>query len=81
MKVGLTGDPGTFLGPVQNKLQYQVVRGFIEDSKANGYRFALGNPHELSSKGYFINPIVIDNPPDNSKIVREEPFGESLGFD
>lgn len=28
-----------------------------------------------TSKGYFITPSIIDNPPDDSRIVTEEPFG------
>lgn len=28
-----------------------------------------------TSKGYFITPSIIDNPPDDSRMVTEEPFG------
>ena len=28
-----------------------------------------------ASNGYFITPAIIDNPPDDSRIVTEEPFG------
>ena len=27
------------------------------------------------SNGYFINPTIIDNPKENSRLVVEEPFG------
>ena len=27
------------------------------------------------SKGYFVTPSIIDNPPEDSKVVVEEPFG------
>ena len=29
-------------------------------------------------KGYFITPTIIDNPPEDSRIVTEEPFGPIL---
>lgn len=36
---------------------------------------ALKGCIDESTKGYFITPSIIDNPPDSSRIVREEPFG------
>jgi acyl-CoA reductase-like NAD-dependent aldehyde dehydrogenase len=29
-----------------------------------------------SGKGYFINPVIISNPPDTSRVVTDEPFGK-----
>ncbi|TFK50176.1 Aldedh-domain-containing protein [Heliocybe sulcata] len=74
-KVGDGLDPTTMVGPIQNPVQYEKVKGFIADCKANGYNFAVGGEVDLNSPGYFIPITIIDNPPDNSKIVREEPFG------
>jgi acyl-CoA reductase-like NAD-dependent aldehyde dehydrogenase len=34
-----------------------------------------GEKPDESSKGYYITPTIIDNPPDDSRIVVEEPFG------
>jgi acyl-CoA reductase-like NAD-dependent aldehyde dehydrogenase len=31
-----------------------------------------------TSKGYFIEPAIIDNPPEDSRIVVEEPFGPTV---
>ncbi|KIW31323.1 uncharacterized protein PV07_02980 [Cladophialophora immunda] len=79
--VGETSDlqPGTMLGPVQNENQYNVVRGFFKDAEDNGYKFALGSPIDADasarSKSFLIRPAIIDNPPDESMIVRGEPFG------
>lgn len=36
---------------------------------------AFGGGIRENSKGYFITPAIIDNPPDDSRIVTEEPFG------
>lgn len=40
-----------------------------------GWKAALKGGVVNSDKGYFIEPAIIDNPPDNSSIVEEEPFG------
>jgi acyl-CoA reductase-like NAD-dependent aldehyde dehydrogenase len=63
------------LGPIQNEMQYNKVKSYFKDTKDHGYNFALGNGEVDESKGYFINPTIVDNPPDDSVIVQEEPFG------
>lgn len=65
-----------FYGPLQNKMQYDRVRSFLEDIKKDGQNVILGESVQDSS-GYFMNPTVVDNPPDDSRIVVEEPFGKS----
>ncbi|RDL36030.1 ALDH-like protein [Venustampulla echinocandica] len=73
-KVGPTSEEGLMLGPVQNEMQHNIVKGFFEDCATNGYEFAL--PGEVGkSDGFVIQPAILDNPPDESKIVREEQFG------
>ncbi|CBX97651.1 hypothetical protein IAQ61_001136 [Plenodomus lingam] len=74
-KVGNPHDGDNMLGPVQNQMQYERVKEFFVDSKAKGYKFAVGEPDVLASEGYFIQPTIIDNPPNDSRIVQEEPFG------
>ncbi|OCK85579.1 aldehyde dehydrogenase [Lepidopterella palustris CBS 459.81] len=75
IKVGSSDEEGVLLGPIQNQMQYEKVKGFFADSKAKGYKFAAGSPDITASKGYFIQPAIIDNPPNDSRIVAEEPFG------
>jgi acyl-CoA reductase-like NAD-dependent aldehyde dehydrogenase len=36
---------------------------------------ALTGSASSTSDGYFITPSIIDNPPEDSRIVQEEPFG------
>ncbi|KAF8721650.1 aldehyde dehydrogenase family, partial [Rhizoctonia solani] len=76
VKTGDGTDPESQLGPVQNLMQYKKVLSFFEDAKANGYKFVTGgdvNPNPTD--GLFIPASFVDNPPEDSKIVREEPFG------
>ncbi|KAF1971557.1 aldehyde dehydrogenase [Bimuria novae-zelandiae CBS 107.79] len=75
IKVGNPDDGDNLLGPVQNSMQYEKVKGIFNDSKTKGYKFAVGEPDISFSKGFFIKPTIIDNPPDDSRIVAEEPFG------
>jgi len=75
IKVGNPDDGDNLLGPIQNAMQYEKVKGFFADSKAKGYKFAVGDPDVTPSKGFFIQPTIIDNPPNDSQIVTEEPFG------
>lgn len=78
LKVGGSDEEGVMLGPIQNEMQYEKVKTFFEDSKKNGYTFALGQADVKESKGFFIHPSIIDNPPNDSRIIQEEPFGPIL---
>ncbi|KAK2624582.1 hypothetical protein QTJ16_005775 [Diplocarpon rosae] len=74
LKLGAGTDDGVFLGPVQNKMQYERVRSFFHDIESQKQRIAVGGSPP-SGKGYFITPTIIDRPEEGSKIVVEEPFG------
>lgn len=68
-------DSGALLGPIQNQMQYDKVKGFFKDTKEKGYKFAVGEPDVATGKGFFVQPTIIDNPPNDSRIIQEEPFG------
>jgi acyl-CoA reductase-like NAD-dependent aldehyde dehydrogenase len=75
-KAGPAFEKDSMLGPVQNKMQYDIVLGFFEDCKQNGYTFALdGGPS--GDEGFIVQPAIVDNPPDSSWIVTGEPFGKT----
>ena len=76
IKVG--GDePGVMMGPIQNEMQYQRVKEFFAEAKSNNYQFALGQPDIALSEGYFIQPTIVDNPPNDSRLMAEEQFVSS----
>lgn len=75
MKVGSPDEQGAMLGPIQNEMQYNKVKAYFEDTKKQGYKIAYGSVDVQESKGYFIHPTIVDNPPDDSLVVTEEPFG------
>lgn len=75
VKVGDGLDPEVGVGPVQNKMQFEKLKGFLDDIKANGQSIVLGGEIDESQAGYFFPITVVDNPPEDSKIVQEEQFG------
>jgi len=77
IKVGSSDEAGVLVGPIQNEMQYEKVQQFFQDSKKNGYKFAVGTQEVEKSAGYFVQPTIIDNPPNDSRIITEEPFGTS----
>ena len=78
IKVGDGTLEDTDLGPIQNSMQYGKVKDYFADCHANGYKFALGGKIDENAKGWFVPVSLVDNPPENSRIVQEEPFGPIL---
>ena len=76
-RVGDGIEQGTRFGPVQNKQQYARIVSLIEDARDNGYKFLIGG-ETIDRPGYFLPLTLIDNPPEDSRIVREEQFGPVL---
>jgi len=76
--VGDGADPATQLGPVQNKQQYDKVAEYFADCLENGYRFVVGGHIDPASPGWFVPVTIVDNPPEASRLVVEEPFGPIL---
>lgn len=75
LKVGPGAEHDTFVGPLQNATQYEKVQSFFDEITKEGQHPVLGGTNSKGGKGYFITPTIIDNPPDDSRIVQEEPFG------
>ncbi|SPO06539.1 probable NAD-dependent aldehyde dehydrogenases [Cephalotrichum gorgonifer] len=75
VKTGDGFEDGVLVGPLQNSMQYEKVKDMYADIKHQGYKMALEGHAMTNSKGFFITPSIIDNPPEDSRIVVEEPFG------
>jgi len=67
---------GTQLGPLQNRMQYEKVKGFLEDAKANGRIVAGGEV--MDRPGYFVRPTIVRDIAEGSRLVDEEQFGPVL---
>jgi len=75
VKVGDGAQQGTGVGPIQNKKQYERVLELIGDARDKGYKFLLGGDKDPSGTGYFVPLTILDNPPEDARIVAEEQFG------
>jgi acyl-CoA reductase-like NAD-dependent aldehyde dehydrogenase len=67
---------GAQIGPLQNKMQYEKVKGFLADARANGNIIAGGEVEDRP--GYFIRPTIVRDVEDGCRIVDEEQFGPIL---
>ncbi|WP_429932766.1 aldehyde dehydrogenase family protein [Agrobacterium vitis] len=77
VKVGDGAEQGTDLGPIQNRMQFEKLKNLLTDAKDNGLHFLLGGEVE-DRKGFFVPVTIIDNPPEDSRVVVEEAFGPVL---
>ncbi|MER3395422.1 MAG: betaine-aldehyde dehydrogenase [Acidimicrobiia bacterium] len=80
-KLGHGLDPGTTMGPVVSKEQYERVTGFIEKGKEEGARLVRGGgkPKDPSiPPGYFVEPTIFDEVDNRMTIAQEEIFGPVL---
>ncbi len=65
------------MGPIQNEMQYNKVKGLVDDAVANGARVLLGaNPTD--GPGYFYPLTLLADVSDGMRIVDEEQFGPAL---
>ncbi len=77
VKVGDGLEQGTDLGPIQNSMQFDKLKNLLADSKENNHKFLLGGDIG-AGPGYFVPVTIIDNPPEESRVVVEEAFGPVL---
>jgi acyl-CoA reductase-like NAD-dependent aldehyde dehydrogenase len=77
VKVGGGFEDGVQVGPIQNRPQYDRLRGLVQDTKASGASiFFQGNIPQ--GPGYFVPITLVRGARPGSRIVDEEPFGPIL---
>jgi acyl-CoA reductase-like NAD-dependent aldehyde dehydrogenase len=69
-------DPNVTMGPLQNRQQYEKVKGLIEDARCDGKVIAGGDVPQRP--GYFIRPTIVRDIEDGTRLVDEEQFGPVL---
>lgn len=67
---------GTTMGPLQNKMQFEKVKAFLDRAKRDGAVVAGGEV--IDRAGYFITPTIIRDVKEDAQIVEEEQFGPIL---
>lgn len=74
--VGDGAQQGNRYGPIQNEAQYRRVLDLIDDARATGLTLLEGG--SVPERGYFVPLTLVDNPPDDARVVVEEAFGPVL---
>jgi len=74
VKVGDGLEKGVVMGPLVNARRIDVMESFVADAKNRGGKIVAGGQRR-GNQGYFYEPTVITDVPDDSKIMTEEPFG------
>ncbi len=72
--VGNGMDDGVEMGPLANDRRVPALTALVEDARAKGATVATGGAR-LGDTGYFFEPTVLVNVPDDARIMQEEPFG------
>jgi aldehyde dehydrogenase (NAD+) len=72
-------DPANVMGPLNSAAHRDRVEGYVERAKAAGYKPVLGGrrPPQFE-KGYYYEPTLFADAPEDAEIVRNEIFGPVL---
>jgi succinate-semialdehyde dehydrogenase/glutarate-semialdehyde dehydrogenase len=74
LKVGNGFEQGVQMGPVANARRLSAMQRLTDDAKAQGAEIAAGGQRH-SAPGFFWNPTVLLQVPDQALVMNEEPFG------
>ena len=67
----------SLLGPLQNKMQFDIVSSFVEEARAKGGRVLLGGD-PAAGPGYFYPVTLVADVDHGCKLVDMEQFGPAL---
>ncbi|KAH9883015.1 hypothetical protein J1614_000382 [Plenodomus biglobosus] len=72
------GDPlakGINHGPLADEAQHKTVLQYLESGKQSGGELLVGGGAPSGQEGYYIQPTIFKNTPEDAKIMKEEIFG------
>ena len=75
LKVGHALDEGTQMGPASNQSQYESNLNYIEIGKGEAKLAYGGNPMNMRTPGYYMEPTLFIDGDNKSRINQEEMFG------
>ncbi|KAI1330711.1 aldehyde dehydrogenase-like protein [Xylariaceae sp. FL0255] len=68
-------DPANLFSPLSNRVNYERAVSFLEDCRKNRLEIVEGADFDANAeKGFWMKPIIVKNPPEDSLLVREEQF-------
>ena len=74
LRVGRGTEPSTDVGPLIDAAQRDKVRDLVADARDRGARVLVGGD-ALDGRGYFFEPTVLADVPDDARALAEEIFG------
>lgn len=81
-RVGDPRDPATFVGPLVDQAQFELVGGRIREALSRGAELVTGGPGRPPGldRGYYLGPTVLDKVGRAMSLARREVFGPVLGL-
>jgi succinate-semialdehyde dehydrogenase/glutarate-semialdehyde dehydrogenase len=74
MKIGRGTEEGVQVGPLIDESQLEKVKELVDDAVSKGARTIVGG-NIPDGRGYFIEPTVLSDVPDDARLLKEEIFG------
>jgi succinate-semialdehyde dehydrogenase / glutarate-semialdehyde dehydrogenase len=74
LKIGRGTEPDVKVGPLIDESQQQKVKELVDDAVGKGAETVVGGSIP-DGRGYFFEPTVLRNIPDNARVLKEEIFG------
>jgi succinate-semialdehyde dehydrogenase/glutarate-semialdehyde dehydrogenase len=74
LRVGRGTEPDVDVGPLIDQAQRAKVTELVDDAAKRGARSLLGG-HPADGPGYFFEPTVLTDVPDDARLLSEEIFG------
>jgi succinate-semialdehyde dehydrogenase/glutarate-semialdehyde dehydrogenase len=74
LKVGRGTEPDVDVGPLIDEAQRSKVADLVGDAVTRGARVLLGG-NRVDGRGYFFEPTVLTDVPDDARLLSEEIFG------
>jgi acyl-CoA reductase-like NAD-dependent aldehyde dehydrogenase len=77
-QVGAGTDATTQMGPVNNRMQFDRIRGLVAEAKARGGNVFNGGEALPDLPGYFLRPAIVTGLAADARLIVEEQFGPVL---
>ncbi|WP_102959423.1 NAD-dependent succinate-semialdehyde dehydrogenase [Mangrovicella endophytica] len=74
IRLGNGLDPETRMGPMIAKRRLDVMEAMVADALDRGATLSLGG-RRAGNRGFFFEPTVLSDMPQDARIMSEEPFG------
>ncbi|MGI9301693.1 MAG: NAD-dependent succinate-semialdehyde dehydrogenase [Gammaproteobacteria bacterium] len=74
VKVGDGLDDAVNMGPMANPRRVDAMEDFVADARSHGAKVECGGSR-IGNQGFFFEPTVLTDVPDDARIMQVEPFG------